>query len=74
MTGTAIRKRTEDVLVLGVSVDDRAHGVAGRFNGGEDLAIDREGIEPDGEETVALIGGDDDAQRLAVDLDSDRLG
>jgi hypothetical protein len=74
MTGTAIRKRTEDVLVLGVSVDDRAHGVAGRFNRGEDLAVDREGIEPDSEEAVALIGGDDDAQRLAVDLDGDRLG
>src|SRR3569623_3745598 len=64
--GSPPRKPTN--LVLGIEVHDRAHGVARRFDGGEDLAIDREGVESLGEEAVALIGRDDDAQWFAVDL------
>jgi len=51
-----------------------AHRVAGGVDGGEDLAVDGESVEPHSKETEALIGGHDDAQRLAVDFDGDGLG
>lgn len=69
---TYVRQGGSVAALLYVMVAEGATGgELGRFDAREGLAIDTEGVEPDGKEPEPLGARNHDAQRFAVDLYGD---